>query len=159
MTGTPRKSAKSAKSVKVPVTRMMRECALADCKVAFYPQRDWQKFHDPACAVKDRQRRLRERYRKLLKLNSGDITAGVGGRKVVSRRGSREITRAEAAILEQIRKIGQPAMDMVKQMLDSGPPRNRSPENGVGQASPAPPMISHRLRNVRRIHPRSLEGT
>lgn len=160
-----RKKSKRSKRPKPPVA--MRQCALPDCGVTFYPQREWQKFHDPSCAVKDRQRRLRERYRKLLSLNRGDITEGIGGRKIISRRGSRDLTRAEANIIAEIRRIGQPAINMVTAML-SDPPRNRSPEavTGDGQgdkqgktspASSAPPMLSHRLRNVRRVHPRSLE--
>ena len=156
-----RKKSKRPKR-KPPVT--MRQCALPDCGVTFYPQREWQKFHDPSCAVKDRQRRLRERYRKLLSLNSGDITEGIGGRKIISRRGSRDLTRAEANIITEIRRIGQPAINMVTAML-ADPPRNRSPETvGDGNkqspsASAAPPKLSYRLRNIRRVHPRSLENT
>lgn len=157
-----RKKSKRSKRPKPPVA--MRQCALPDCGVTFYPQRDWQKFHDPSCAVKDRQRRLRERYRKLLSLNSGDITEGIGGRKIISRRGSRDLTRAEANIITEIRRIGQPAINMVTAML-ADPPRNRSPETvGDGNkqspsASAAPPKLSYRLRNIRRVHPRSLENT
>lgn len=154
-----RRRRRKSKRPKPPVA--MRQCALPDCAEAFYPQRRWQKFHTPACAVKDRQRRFRERYRKLLSMNSGDITEGAGGRKVISRRGSKEITRAEANIIAEIRRIGQPAMDAVAAIL-ADPPRNRSPEdggNGQQRSSPAPVMISRRLRNVRRVHPRSLENT
>ena len=146
---------KQTKRPKPPVA--MRQCALPDCKTAFYPERDWQKFHAPKCAVKDRQRRMRERYRKLMTLNSGDIVAGAGGRKVVSKRGSRELTGAEAKLLAEIRRIGQPAMDAVTAVL-ADPPRNRSPEtppehSGSGQSRPP----THRIRNIGRVHPRSLE--
>lgn len=160
------KRSKRSKRPKPPSAVAMRQCALPDCGVTFYPQREWQKFHDPSCAVKDRQRRLRERYRKLLSLNHGDITEGIGGRKIISRRGSRDLTRAEANIIAEIRRIGQPAINMVTAML-ADPPRNRSPEmvgdwKGDEQkspASPAAPKLSHRLRNIRRVHPRSLENT
>lgn len=146
---------KGGKRRRKPVLEM-RQCALPECKIAFYPLRAWQKFHDPKCAVKDRQRRLRERYRKLIKMNSGDITAGVGGRKTISRRGSREISRAEADIIESIRRIGQPAMDAVTAVL-AGQLPSANPE----PAAHSPPggsrmLMPRRLRNIR-VHPRSLE--
>jgi hypothetical protein len=159
-----RRRKRKSKRPKPPVA--MRQCALPDCGEAFYPQRRWQRFHTPACAVKDRQRRFRERYRKLISMNRGDITEGAGGRKVISRRGSKELTRAETNIIAELRRGGAAAVDMVTAIL-ADPPRNRSPEQSDGRgneaspapAIPSPPMISHRLRNVRRVHPRSLENT
>ncbi len=160
-----RRRKRKSKRPKPPVA--MRQCALPDCGEAFYPQRRWQKFHTPACAVKDRQRRFRERYRKLISMNRGDITEGAGGRKVISRKGSKELTRAETNIIAEIRRGGAAAVDMVTAIL-ADPPRNRSPEAaGDGQAtqtpsvSSTPPLvrIAHRMRNMRRVHPRSLENT
>ena len=139
---------------RVPVA--MRQCALPGCETAFYPQRPWQKFHDDNCAAKDRMRRWRERYRKLATAatSKGHMVDGMGGRKIV-RRGSREITAAESRILEQIRRIGQPALDAVAGMLNGDLPRNRSPEPvGAGSGSLPP---TKRIRNIRRVHPRSLE--
>jgi hypothetical protein len=186
------KSKRAKKSVgPASPVRNLRSCALPGCGEAFYPERDWQKFCTPKCATKDRQRRLRERYRKLLKLNSGDITEGVGGRKSVTRHSSREITRAEAGVIERIRKLGAPAMEAVRAVLEEPATilaaMGAAETGGVGNTSPAlrpvpashsPPGAvggavagrvsrvsragraigpTHRMRNMRRVHPRSLQ--
>jgi hypothetical protein len=158
------KAGNKSKRTRKPV-RDMRICALPGCGIAFYPSKEWQKFHDPKCALKDRQRRYRERYRDLKKLNSGSIVAGVGGRKAITRRGSKEITPAETKVIEQIRRIGQPAMDAVRAVL-SRDLMTISTVSTVSTVPPAPVPASHsppttmksvRLRNVQRVHPRSLE--
>lgn len=146
----------------------MRQCSLPGCGIAFYPARAWQKFHNSNCAAKDRMRRWSERYRKLAAAaaKKGQITTtAISRRKVVRLSGSREreITKAEANILDKIRQIGQPAMDMVAGMLNGngsgnggGPTRIRSPES-VGGDGRLPP--NKRIRNIQNVHPRSLEKT
>ena len=141
--------------------RQMRQCALPGCDQAFYPLRAWQKFHDLKCAYADRKRRERERFRKLKALDGGkNIVKGLGGRKV-TRRGSREITGKEADLLAKLRQDPE-IHSMVESMLEDTP-RNRSPENPAPAPAPAAPpspgliIPSHRQRNMRRVHPRSLE--
>lgn len=139
--------------------RQMRQCALPGCDQAFYPLRAWQKFHDLKCAYADRKRRERERFRKLKALDGGkNIVKGLGGRKV-TRRGSREITGKEADLLAKLRQDPE-IHSMVESMLEDTP-RNRSPEypDPAPAAPPSPGLIipSHRQRNMRRVHPRSLE--
>lgn len=132
----------------------MRECALPGCGQAFYPLRNCQRYCNTRCAANDRKRRERERYRKLKAIAGRSMDIGLGGRKVI-KRGSRDITKAEAELLSRLRQSPE-VQNTVMELLED-PPRNRSPER-TSPVNPMPvTMVSRRLRNIRQVHPRSLE--
>jgi hypothetical protein len=108
------------------------------------PTRPWQRFCDSRHGAADRKRRQTEKDRQ-----------DRGRRKFVNRRSSKvpELTKAEKSLLSQLRQY--PDMRIMVDQLLEGPPRNRSPEDG----RPGIKSMPKRMRDMRRVHPRSLEKT
>lgn len=142
----------------------MRECLLPGCGKAFQPAKSWQRFCSVQCSSRDRQRRLRERQRKLKALGgdqAGQVITGLGRRKIV-KRGSKDISAREAAILTKLRRADPETHSAVESMLEDTPRNRSSTSTTTPLATPvavdrAPQTPNRRMRGVTRVHPRSLE--